>query len=136
MLKQQRELEEGRQELQRKNEEYQKNLERLRDAQRKLERDNEAMQRQFDKMKEVHVAEVSRGTLKIEAVMMPLCCAGGGSVFCLMTLQQCLCLRMFALEAPTRVLKSEFKKLLANIDWQTLLHRSQVIFPGLYRETR
>lgn len=75
MLKQQRELEEGRQELQRKNEEYQKNLERLRDAQRKLERDNEAIQRQFDKMKEVHVAEVSSGTLKIETVMMTLCCA-------------------------------------------------------------
>lgn len=73
MLKQQRELEEGRQELQRKNEEYQKNLERLRDAQRKLERDNEAIQRQFDKMKEVHVAEVSSGTLKIETVMMTLC---------------------------------------------------------------
>lgn len=83
------------------------------------------MQRQFDKMKEVHVAEVSRGTLKIEAVMMTLLLrfgckqalsvAGGGSVFCLMTLQQCLCLRMFALEAPTRVLKIEFKKLLANI---------------------
>lgn len=59
--KQQRQLQEDRQEWQRKKEEYQKDLERLRDAQRKLERDREAVQRQFDKMGDVGLSEVSVG---------------------------------------------------------------------------
>lgn len=59
--KQQRQLQEDRQEWQRKKEEYQKDLERLRDAQRKLERDREALQRQFDKMGDVGLSEVSVG---------------------------------------------------------------------------
>lgn len=57
--KQQRQLQVDRQEWQRKKDEYQKDLERLRDAQRKLERDKEALQRQFDKMGEARVSEVS-----------------------------------------------------------------------------
>lgn len=57
--KQQQQLQEDRQEWQRKKEEYQKDLERLRDAQRKLERDKEAVQRQFDKMGDVRLSEVS-----------------------------------------------------------------------------
>lgn len=36
--------------MQRKKEEYQRDLERLRDAQRRLERDKDAVQRQLDKM--------------------------------------------------------------------------------------
>uniref|UniRef100_A0A3P8SBS1 Si:dkey-172h23.2 n=1 Tax=Amphiprion percula TaxID=161767 RepID=A0A3P8SBS1_AMPPE len=65
ILKQHRELEEEKQELQNKKEEYQKDLERLRDAQRKLERDREAVQRQLDKMEEVRVSEVSREVKKL-----------------------------------------------------------------------
>lgn len=58
--KQQQQLQEDRQEWQRKKEEYQKDLERLRDAQRKLERDKEAVQRQFDKMGDVRLSEVRK----------------------------------------------------------------------------
>lgn len=64
MLKQHKELEQEKQDLQSKKEEYQKDLERLRDAQRKLERDREAVQRQLDKMEELRLAEVSRHMLK------------------------------------------------------------------------
>lgn len=59
MQKQQRQLQDDRQEWQRKKEEYQKDLERLRDAQRKLQREKETVQRQLDKMGDVRVAEVS-----------------------------------------------------------------------------
>lgn len=59
MQKQQRQLQEDRQECQRKKEEYQKDLERLRDAQRKLERDKEAVQRQFEKLGDVRLSQVS-----------------------------------------------------------------------------
>lgn len=45
--------------MQRRKEEYQRDLERLRDAQRRLERDKDAVQRQLDKMEEARVAEVS-----------------------------------------------------------------------------
>lgn len=44
--------------MQRKKEEYQRDLERLRDAQRRLERDKDAVQRQLDRMEEARVAEV------------------------------------------------------------------------------
>lgn len=57
--KQQRQLQEDRQEWQRKKDEYQKDLERLRDAQRKLDRDKEAVQRQMDKMGDARLSEVS-----------------------------------------------------------------------------
>lgn len=57
--KQQRQLQEDRQEWQRRKDEYQKDLERLRDAQRKLERDKEAVQRQFHKMGDARLFEVS-----------------------------------------------------------------------------
>lgn len=57
--KQHRQLQEERQEWQRKKEEYQKDLERLRDAQRKLERDKDAVQRQFEKMGDARLPEVS-----------------------------------------------------------------------------
>uniref|UniRef100_A0A8C4HUA0 Si:dkey-172h23.2 n=1 Tax=Dicentrarchus labrax TaxID=13489 RepID=A0A8C4HUA0_DICLA len=70
VLKQHKELEEQKRELQSKKEEYQKDLERLRDAQRKLERDREAVQRQLDKMQEVRMAEVSGDTLKIIKTMI------------------------------------------------------------------
>ncbi|KAI4800382.1 hypothetical protein KUCAC02_013266, partial [Chaenocephalus aceratus] len=43
--------------LQSRKEEYQRDLERLRDAQRKLERDREAVQRQVQKMEEVTLSE-------------------------------------------------------------------------------
>lgn len=63
--------------MQRKKEEYQKDLERLRDAQRKLERDREALQRQINKMEDVRVTEVSRdgnvrGTLLLSLVLLLL----------------------------------------------------------------
>lgn len=51
-----------KQELLVKKEEYQKDLERLRDAQRKLERDREAVQRHLNKMEELRLAEVSGDT--------------------------------------------------------------------------
>lgn len=69
MLKQHKDLEWEKQELQSKKEEYQKDLERLRDAQRKLERDREAVQRQLDKMEELRLAEVSRRILKIITII-------------------------------------------------------------------
>lgn len=63
MVMQQKVLVEEKQELLIKKEEYQKDLERLRDAQRKLERDREAVHRQFNKMEELRLAEVSRDVI-------------------------------------------------------------------------
>ena len=54
-------LDDEKQELHSKKEEYQKDLERLRDSQRKLERDRDAMRRQLDKMEELRLSEVSGG---------------------------------------------------------------------------
>ncbi|KAI4800377.1 hypothetical protein KUCAC02_013261 [Chaenocephalus aceratus] len=48
--------------LQSRKEEYQRDLERLRDAQRKLERDREAVQRQVQKMEEVTLSETTPST--------------------------------------------------------------------------
>ncbi|KAJ4947736.1 hypothetical protein JOQ06_009769, partial [Pogonophryne albipinna] len=48
--------------LQSRKEEYQRDLERLRDAQRKLERDREAVQRQIQKMEEVTLSERTPST--------------------------------------------------------------------------
>lgn len=56
--------------MQRRKEEYQKDLERLRDAQRKLERDRGIVQQQLEKMEEARLTEVSRDTSKIVAVMV------------------------------------------------------------------
>ncbi len=69
-MKQHKEMEDEKQELQSKKEEYQKDLERLRDAQRKLERDREAVQRHLDKMGELRLAEVSRDALKVITIMI------------------------------------------------------------------
>lgn len=70
MVTQHKQLEEERQELQNRKEEYQKDLERLRDAQRKLERDREAVQRQLDKMEEVRLAEVRGGVIMILNIIL------------------------------------------------------------------
>ncbi|XP_029353314.1 A-kinase anchor protein 13 isoform X3 [Echeneis naucrates] len=67
MLKQHKELDLERQELQSKKEEYQKDLERLRDAQRKLERDREAVERQLDRMEELRLAERTPSTTSDES---------------------------------------------------------------------
>ncbi|XP_068612828.1 A-kinase anchor protein 13-like [Brachionichthys hirsutus] len=67
VLKQHRDLEEEKKELQHKKDEYQRDLERLRDAQRKLDRDREAVQRQFNKMGEVRVAERTPSTTSDES---------------------------------------------------------------------
>lgn len=56
--------------MQRRKEEYQKDLERLRDAQRKLERDRGIVQQQLEKMEEARLTEVSRDTSKIVTVMV------------------------------------------------------------------
>lgn len=59
--------------MQQKKEEYQRDLERLRDAQRRLERDKDAVQRQLDKMEEARVAEVRRaGRRLLSKVLTPL----------------------------------------------------------------
>lgn len=60
MQKQHKKLEEERKGLQSKKEEYQRDLERLRDAQRKLEKEREAVQRQIHRMEELRLSEVSR----------------------------------------------------------------------------
>lgn len=70
-MKQHRELEEEKQELQSRKEEYQRDLERLRDAQRKLKKDSEAVQRQLEKMEEIRLVEVSGDTV-INPSLFPL----------------------------------------------------------------
>ncbi|XP_031704585.1 A-kinase anchor protein 13 isoform X5 [Anarrhichthys ocellatus] len=67
VLKRQKELEEEKQGLQGRKEEYQKDLERLRDAQRKLERDREAVQRQLDNMEELRLSERASSTTSDES---------------------------------------------------------------------
>ncbi|XP_078800787.1 uncharacterized protein akap13a isoform X5 [Oryzias latipes] len=64
--KQHKALEAEKQELQIRKEEYQKDLERLRDAQRKLERDKEAVRRQLDKMEELRLSERTPSTTSDE----------------------------------------------------------------------
>ncbi|XP_078017755.1 A-kinase anchor protein 13-like isoform X1 [Epinephelus lanceolatus] len=66
ILKQHKELEEEKQGLQSKKEEYQRDLERLRDAQRKLEKDREAVQRQLEKMEELRLSERTPSTTSDE----------------------------------------------------------------------
>ena len=47
-------LDEENQEFQLKKEQYQRDLERLRDAQRRLDRDREGVQRDLDRLAQVH----------------------------------------------------------------------------------
>ncbi|XP_062418042.1 A-kinase anchor protein 13 isoform X2 [Pungitius pungitius] len=63
VLKMQGQLEEEKHGLQSRKEEYQRDLERLRDAQRKLERDREAVQRELDKMEERSTSTTSEESL-------------------------------------------------------------------------
>ncbi|XP_041844776.1 A-kinase anchor protein 13 isoform X3 [Melanotaenia boesemani] len=63
-------LDEEKQELQSKKEEYQRDLERLRDAQRKLEREREAMRRQLDKMEELRLSERTPSTTSDESLFL------------------------------------------------------------------
>ena len=62
MSKSQKALEDEKQDLHGRKEDYQKDLERLRDAQRKLERDKDAVRRQLDKMEEHRLSEVGTHT--------------------------------------------------------------------------
>ncbi|TNN70159.1 A-kinase anchor protein 13 [Liparis tanakae] len=70
VLKRQKELEEEKHGLQSRKEEYQKDLERLRDAQRKLERDREAVQRQLDKVEELRLSEGTPSTTSDESQIL------------------------------------------------------------------
>ncbi|XP_070708917.1 A-kinase anchor protein 13 isoform X2 [Pempheris klunzingeri] len=67
VLQLQKDLEGEKWELQSRKEEYQRDLERLRDAQRKLERDREAVQRQLEKMEELRLVERTPSTTSDES---------------------------------------------------------------------
>ena len=138
-----------RQELQSKKEEYQKDLERLRDAQRKLERDKEAVQQQLDKMEQLPLAEVSGDTSKIiTIIMMLICCSLQENClfFCPLgyrgTLAELRGIQCFTHETPPRLLftdaytgglhpgslDSEFKSNQRHsLNWQTCNLNSRVI---------
>ncbi|KAM6942735.1 A-kinase anchor protein 13 [Xenentodon cancila] len=70
VLKLQKVLDEEKQELHCRKEEYQKDLERLRDAQRKLERDKEAVRRQLDKVEELRLSERTPSTTSDESLFL------------------------------------------------------------------
>ncbi|XP_072236224.1 A-kinase anchor protein 13 isoform X3 [Leuresthes tenuis] len=70
ILKLHKVLDDEKQELQSKKEEYQKDLERLRDSQRKLERDRDAMRRQLDKMEELRLSERTPSTTSDESLFL------------------------------------------------------------------
>ncbi|XP_072321570.1 uncharacterized protein [Eucyclogobius newberryi] len=63
-------LEQEKQDLQNRKEEYQRDLERLRDAQRKLDRDREAVQRQLDRMEELRLAQRTPSTTSEESQLL------------------------------------------------------------------
>ncbi|XP_057701735.1 A-kinase anchor protein 13 isoform X2 [Corythoichthys intestinalis] len=73
LSKQQRALDDERRELASRKGDYQRDLERLRDAQRKLDKDREALQRQLDKMDELRRAERTPSTASDESQLAGSC---------------------------------------------------------------
>uniref|UniRef100_A0A3P8YLK6 Uncharacterized protein n=1 Tax=Esox lucius TaxID=8010 RepID=A0A3P8YLK6_ESOLU len=68
MGKMRRKLDAERQELQGKKEDYQKDLERLRDAQRKLDRDRELVHRELERIETMRVTDVRHNLLSINNI--------------------------------------------------------------------